>query len=393
MPTQRENPGGIASQVSRDRAGSNGRPRGGRKATRDGPRRKARKRQPRDVPPEWVVAIAKHYPELIRLIVEWQRGSGEYLPMDELGGGYKDEWMFADDVSGDTRKKLKPDEVEKLAQEMGDDIWEYLCGVTDAEGPLVNFALTGYGITKGGEEYELFRSARACDLRSEQGLPVDRDTGDNDTHAALRWSTQSNRDLQGNFIKLAAAIADPLREVAGMIQDGAATHRAAVNGLEEVVREKAELELQKLKKQLSLKRLAAAERTFRYMWDAVVSDLGSELLHLQYMKYGGEPAPLTTIEACRELSTTFPVACAMWLDSRGDGDLGHDLMSAFAASANMTEEQEVAAIFRKLNERPHPEAPPRLSPYVEGIRQRLSKRTRIVWRILVGRLLMHHVEL
>ncbi len=314
--------------------------------------------------------------------------------MADLGGGYNDEWMFADDDSDSkTRKKLSAEAVDKLAQEMGQDIWDYLCSVTDAEGPQVNFALFGLGQTKAGEEIELFRIARGCDLRSEQGLGgTDPTNPDSDTNAALRWSTTSNRDLQGNFIKLTSAITDPLREVAGMIVDSAATHRAAVNGLEDVVREKAELELQKLKKQLSLKRLAAAERTFRYMFDAVVSDLGSELLHYQYLKYGGEPAPLSTIDACRELATSFPVACAMWLDGRGE-NLGHDLMSAFAAGANMTEEQEVAAIFRKLNEPTAHGGGARLSPYVEGIRERLGKRTRVVWRVLVGRLLMHHVEL
>lgn len=341
----------------------------------------------RDCPPDWISAIADHYPELVSLVIEWQRGSGDYLPMEDLGS-YPDTFAFADDDAKPTaRKKASAEQVKKIAEEMGALIWDAMCSVCDAEGPVINFALIGLGMTKDGGERELFRIARKCDLRGEQGLPLggaDGDNRDSDANQALRWSTTANRDVMNGFIKLTSSVADPIKEVSSMIRDAASTHRAAVNGLEDVVREKADMELQKLRKQLSLKRLAAAERLARHGMDLLGADIGGHLLHLAYLKYGGEPAPVSCMEACAELAVSFPVAAKLWLD-HVDENLGDDLMHAFASGAQAPEEQHVAATFMGLRER--------LSRHSEGVRGRLRKRARIVWHVLRGRLLIYQVEI
>lgn len=377
--------GGSASQIGvpnrDDKGGSEGGPKGRRRRSY----RRAKKRSPREAPPEWGAAIGDHYPELLHLLVEWQRGSGDYLPMEELSPEAKELWMFGD-VDGEQRKRVPPDKRQALGVEMAQEIWDYLCELTDAHGPHINFALIGIGTSKKGEEHELFRIARACNLRSEHGLPFnpDEEGRESDTAGALRWFGSATRDLLSGNTKMLGAVADPMKEVGGMIGDAAATYRTAFNAYEDVIRAQAEFDHKRDRLKMWRDRLQAGERLAKHAMDLFAADLGPHLLHLMYAKYGGEPAPATIQDACKELVVTLPAAVRDWLDDQHE-DLGHDFMMALAQCAQAHEEIECAATFRALA--------PKLSPLAEGIRHRLNLRGRVVWRCVVGRLLIYQVEL
>ena len=375
---------GIATQIGKKK----GRSRGGSKGGANGGSRrawnKARKRDPRVVPPAWVEAIDDNYPDLVELVVEWQRGSGEYKPMSDLGA-YNDTWTFADEEGSD-RRKTPGDQRSKLAEEMGQTIWDYLVYVCECDGPAINFKLYGIGTNKKGEQVVLFEIARQCAPDKEtMGGIADPEAGGSEVHAALKFATLANKDLQGNFIKLTNSVAEPFKGLGDLATEGLRIVKTGVSLQQDVALEKLRLEEAKLRKANQKKLIEAGERIINRTVDVVVSDLGSQIFTLLNARYGGDTPPDSIMEIGEQLAKGFPYAAKAWLDQKDGDDLGTDFLSACARAAQAEDEYEAAATFAGIAER--------LKKYTEELRARLDKRNALMLHILRGRLIIFKVEI